>query len=96
MFQRIRDDYCFWGFLIDYYGYNTHRMNSVILGTGAYAPDRVLTNADLERMVETSDSLDRQKEQVSGSGVLSQSGQKAPDLAIEAANRAACCQSFSF
>ena len=27
----------------------------VVLGTGAYAPEKVLTNADLERMVETSD-----------------------------------------
>ena len=26
-----------------------------IVGTGAYAPERVLTNADLEKMVETSD-----------------------------------------
>jgi 3-oxoacyl-[acyl-carrier-protein] synthase-3 len=26
-----------------------------IAGTGSYAPERVLTNADLERMVDTSD-----------------------------------------
>ena len=31
-------------------------MRSRILGTGSYAPKRVLTNADLEAMVETSDS----------------------------------------
>ena len=31
-------------------------MKSQILGTGSYVPDRVLTNADLEKMVETSDS----------------------------------------
>ena len=31
-------------------------MRSQILGTGAYVPDRVLTNGDLERMVATSDS----------------------------------------
>src|SRR5215210_6588048 len=30
-------------------------MKSRIIGTGAYVPDRVLTNADLERMVATSD-----------------------------------------
>jgi 3-oxoacyl-[acyl-carrier-protein] synthase-3 len=30
-------------------------MRSRIIGTGAYVPDRVLTNADLERMVATSD-----------------------------------------
>ena len=31
-------------------------MRSRILGTGSYAPKQVLTNADLEKMVETSDS----------------------------------------
>ena len=31
-------------------------MKSRILGTGAYVPDRILTNADLEKMVDTSDS----------------------------------------
>lgn len=31
-------------------------MRSRVLGTGSYAPKRVLTNADLESMVETSDS----------------------------------------
>jgi 3-oxoacyl-[acyl-carrier-protein] synthase III len=29
--------------------------NSIVLGTGAYAPQRVLTNAELERMVATND-----------------------------------------
>ena len=31
-------------------------MRSRIVGTGAYVPDRVMTNADLERMVATSDA----------------------------------------
>ena len=31
-------------------------MRACIAGTGSYVPERVLTNADLERMVETSDS----------------------------------------
>ncbi|MGB9867647.1 MAG: beta-ketoacyl-ACP synthase III [Bacillota bacterium] len=30
-------------------------MNSIVAGTGMYVPPRVLTNADLERIVETSD-----------------------------------------
>ena len=30
-------------------------MGIVIKGTGMYVPDRILTNADLEKMVETSD-----------------------------------------
>ncbi len=30
-------------------------MRSIIAGTGSYAPDKILTNADLERMVHTND-----------------------------------------
>ena len=30
-------------------------MRTIIVGTGSYAPDKVLTNADLERMVQTND-----------------------------------------
>ncbi len=30
-------------------------MRTIVVGTGSYAPDKVLTNADLERMVETND-----------------------------------------
>ena len=30
-------------------------MRSVIAGTGSYAPERIVTNAELEKMVETSD-----------------------------------------
>src|SRR5512147_521562 len=30
-------------------------MRSQIVGTGSYAPDKILTNADLEKMVETND-----------------------------------------
>ena len=62
-------------------------MNSVILGTGANAPDRVLTNADLERMVETSDSWILERTGIRERRIV-QSGQACSDLAIEAANRA--------
>ena len=30
-------------------------LSTVILGTGSYAPDRILTNEDLSKMVDTSD-----------------------------------------
>src|SRR5512143_2099112 len=30
-------------------------MRSIIVGTGSYAPEKILTNADLEKMVETND-----------------------------------------
>lgn len=39
----------------------TARPNIMILGTGRAVPDRILTNADLERMVETSDSWIRER-----------------------------------
>ncbi|MGI6148881.1 MAG: ketoacyl-ACP synthase III [Firmicutes bacterium] len=58
-----------------------------ILGTGAKAPDRVLTNADLERMVETSDEWI-----VSRTGIrerrIAAKNEAASDLAAEAAARA--------
>jgi len=30
-------------------------IKTAIIGTGAYAPEKVLTNKDLEKLVETSD-----------------------------------------
>jgi 3-oxoacyl-[acyl-carrier-protein] synthase-3 len=36
-------------------------MNSKIIGTGSYLPERVLTNADLEKMVDTSDEWIRSR-----------------------------------
>ena len=30
-------------------------MRSLIVGTGSYSPEKVLTNADLEKFVETND-----------------------------------------
>ena len=62
-------------------------MNSAILGTGAYVPERVLTNADLERMVETSDSWILERTGIRERRLV-QPGQACSDLAIEAAKRA--------
>ena len=62
-------------------------MNSAILGTGAYVPERVLTNADLERMVDTSDSWIMERTGIRERRIV-QPGQACSDLAIEAANRA--------
>ena len=62
-------------------------MNSAILGTGSYVPERILTNEDLERMVETSDTWI-----VERTGIrerrLAGPGQACSDLGIEAAHRA--------
>ncbi|MGO0061782.1 beta-ketoacyl-ACP synthase III [Brevibacillus fluminis] len=58
-----------------------------ILGTGSYTPERVLTNADLEKMVETNDEWI-----VTRTGIrerrISSKEQASSDLAYEAAQRA--------
>ncbi len=59
----------------------------VITGTGAYVPDRVLTNADLERMVDTTDEWI-----VTRSGIrerrIARDNEATSDMAAEAARRA--------
>ncbi|PJA78201.1 MAG: 3-oxoacyl-ACP synthase [Nitrospirae bacterium CG_4_9_14_3_um_filter_51_5] len=62
-------------------------MNSLILGTGAYVPKRVLTNADLERMVDTSDAWVVERTGIRERRVV-EPGQACSDLAVEAAQRA--------
>jgi 3-oxoacyl-[acyl-carrier-protein] synthase III len=58
-----------------------------ILGTGSYVPDRVLTNADLEKMVDTSDEWI-----VTRTGIkerrIAAPEQATSDLAVEAGRRA--------
>lgn len=58
-----------------------------IIGLGAYLPEKILTNADLEKMVETSDDWIRTR-----TGIverrLAQKGQSSSDLALEAAREA--------
>ncbi len=62
-------------------------IHSRIAGTGSYLPERVLTNADLERMVDTSDQWI-----VERTGIrrrhLAAEGQSTCDLAEQAARRA--------
>ncbi|MGD2139319.1 MAG: beta-ketoacyl-ACP synthase III [Burkholderiales bacterium] len=62
-------------------------MYSRIAGTGSYLPEKVLTNADLEKMVDTSDEWI-----VSRTGIrerhIAADNEKTSDLALAAANRA--------
>ncbi|MDH5562752.1 MAG: ketoacyl-ACP synthase III [Nitrospirota bacterium] len=62
-------------------------MHSAILGTGSYVPDRVLTNADLEGMVETSDTWIVERTGIRERRLVA-SGQACSDLALEAAQQA--------
>ncbi len=58
-----------------------------ILGTGSYAPARVLTNADLEKLVETSDEWIRTRTGISERRIAAEE-EATSDLAYQAAVRA--------
>ncbi len=58
-----------------------------IVGVGAYAPERILTNAELEKMVDTSDEWIRQRTGIRERRVAA--AHEAPsDLALPAARQA--------
>src|SRR5262245_4229638 len=58
-----------------------------ILGTGGFVPERVLTNADLERLVETSDEWIRTRTGMRERRIAGP-GEATSDLAAAAARRA--------
>lgn len=60
---------------------------SRILGTGAYAPDRVLSNSDLERLVDTSDAWITERTGIKERRVAADN-QASSDMALVAAQRA--------
>lgn len=62
-------------------------MFSRIAGTGSYLPDRVLTNADLEKLVETSDEWIRTRTGISQRHIAADK-QTTTDLAEHASRRA--------
>ena len=58
-----------------------------ITGTGAYAPERVLTNAELEKMVETNDAWIQQRSGIRERRIVDDK-EATSDLAIHAARQA--------
>jgi 3-oxoacyl-[acyl-carrier-protein] synthase III len=62
-------------------------MYSRIAGTGSYLPKKILTNADLERLVDTSDEWIRSRTGIECRHVVSE-GETTTDLAEHAARRA--------
>ena len=62
-------------------------MNSRIIGTGSYLPEKVLTNADLEKIVDTSDEWIRSRTGIRSRHIAAE-GELASDLALPAAQRA--------
>jgi len=60
---------------------------SIVSGTGSYAPDRVMTNLDLESIVETSDSWIRERTGIAERRIAAP-GQATSDLAVLAGKKA--------
>jgi 3-oxoacyl-[acyl-carrier-protein] synthase-3 len=63
------------------------RYRSVISGVGGYLPERVLTNAELARMVDTSDEWIVERTGIRERHIAAD-GETTSDLAVHAANRA--------
>lgn len=60
---------------------------SRIAGTGAYVPEKILTNHDLEKLVDTSDEWIRERTGI-GERRVAADGEAASDMAVAAARRA--------
>src|ERR1035438_7996732 len=61
--------------------------STVILGTGAYAPERVLTNHDLSRLVDTSDEWIRARSGIRERRIAA-ADEATSDMAVHAGRRA--------
>ncbi|MCC6872920.1 MAG: ketoacyl-ACP synthase III [Sandaracinaceae bacterium] len=66
---------------------NERRVWSRIVGTGAYVPERVLTNFDLEKIVDTSDAWITERTGIKERRLASE-GEAASDMALAAARAA--------
>lgn len=62
-------------------------MNAKILGTGSYLPEQLLTNADLEKRIDTTDAWIVERTGIRQRHVVAE-GQFTSDLAVAAAQRA--------
>ena len=62
-------------------------MRSLVVGTGSYVPDKVLTNADLEKLVATNDQWIRERTGIRERHIAAPE-QASSDLALEASRRA--------
>jgi 3-oxoacyl-[acyl-carrier-protein] synthase-3 len=64
-----------------------HPISAVIAGTGSHVPERVLTNADLERMVDTSDQWITERTGMKERRIAAD-GEAASDIALVACQKA--------
>src|SRR5260221_12607158 len=65
----------------------SHRIAAKITGVAGYVPPRVMTNADLEKMVDTSDTWIRERTGIRERHIV-EKGVATSDLAFEASKRA--------
>lgn len=70
------------------------QIRSVIQGTGSYLPEKILTNADLEKMVDTSDEWIVQRSGIQSRHIAADDETTA-DLAIHAARKALNASGFT-
>ena len=63
------------------------KLRSVVLGAGGYLPEKILTNEDLAKMVDTSDAWIRQRTGIAARHVAAE-GEFTSDLAVAAARKA--------
>ncbi len=62
-------------------------MRSLVVGTGSYAPAKVMTNAEMEKLVDTTDQWIQERTGIKERRIAAP-GQASSDLALEAANKA--------
>ena len=62
-------------------------MYSKVIGTGSYLPEKILTNQDLERMVDTSDEWIRTRTGIAQRHIAADN-EMASDLALNASRQA--------
>ncbi len=60
---------------------------AVVIGTGAHLPSRIMTNADLEKLIDTSDDWITERTGIKQRHIAAE-GEKTSDLAIKAAQNA--------
>lgn len=70
------------------------QIRAVIKGTGSYLPERILTNHDLEKMVDTSDEWIRQRSGIESRHIAADD-ETTSDLAIAAAKKALLASGLS-
>jgi len=68
-------------------GWPEHPISAIIAGTGSHVPERVLTNADLEKMVDTSDQWITERTGMKERHI-STDGEAASDIALIACQKA--------